>query len=413
MAKYERTGRTDGPAGQPATDWLAVAVVLMAGVTVAMQIGKIPASLPSIRADFDMSLRAAAWVISIFSVIGMVAGTATGLLGDRYGYRRLAVAALVILAIGNFWGAAATTTASLLMSRFFEGVAFVAITVMGPPLFLRFSEQRHWRRIFGVWGTYWPVGLSSMLLATPIALATIGWRGLWVANGIIVLFVAGLLWWTTRNRHDTTNRAATMKDTWQAFVLTATSRGPAVLALIFTVYSATVLTVLSFLPTLYLSESGITPARAATLTAAVAAVNMFGNLSAGIALQKGAARWALITGGFISMTVLAAIVFATDPPFAVRFAAALGFSLFGGVIPTACLSGSAVHAPAPHLVGATNGIIMQGAGLGQLAGPVITTIAVTAYGGWTIAPWVFGVNAAIGIGLAILLRGRERAIAPA
>ena len=101
-------------------------------------------------------------------------------------------------------------------------------------------------------------------------------------------------------------------------------------------YSGQWLAVIGFLPSIYV-QSGIAGAAAGVLTAAVAAVNMVGNIGSGRLLQRGVAPSRLLTIGFATMGLAATATFAGSGDAglapALRYAAVLLFSSVGGLIP--------------------------------------------------------------------------------
>jgi MFS family permease len=79
-----------------------------------------------------------------------------------------------------------------------------------------------------------------------------------------------------------------------------------------------------------------------------------------------------------------------------------------GLIPSAVLTGAPVFAPSPSQIGATNGIIVQGANLGSLIGPPAVAAVVAWAGGWSDARWFLFAMAAAGVVLALALGRIER-----
>ena len=73
------------------------------------------------------------------------------------------------------------------------------------------------------------------------------------------------------------------------------------------------------------------------------------------------------------------------------------------MIPGAVLAGAPVHAPASNLIGIVNGVVVQGANIGNFLGPIAMGAAVAWLGGWQAAGWLplaIGVSG-VGLGLAI------------
>ena len=161
--------------------------VLAAGVVSAFQIANLPASLPVLRDDLGLGLVAAGWVISTISVVGVVTGMASGWISDRIGHRRTLLLGMAIMAMGTLAGAWAWNGASLIMTRFVEGLGYIAVITAAPSLLATVSAPDDRSMVMGVWSFYLPFGLSGMVVASPLLLGLVSWRGLWLANGVIIV----------------------------------------------------------------------------------------------------------------------------------------------------------------------------------------------------------------------------------
>ena len=69
---------SDGKIHSAKTDWSAVLYLLLGGVIVAFQLGKVSPNLPLILTEFNMSRVSAGVFVSIFSLIGAGIGTFAG-----------------------------------------------------------------------------------------------------------------------------------------------------------------------------------------------------------------------------------------------------------------------------------------------------------------------------------------------
>ena len=111
------------------TNWLAVAMVVAAGIVAALQVGKVIVSVPLLRADLGLSLSAAGWVLSIFSVLGVLGGILTGATVSRFGDRRIMLVGLWAIVIGSLAGSLASAYPLLLATRVLEGLGFLLIII--------------------------------------------------------------------------------------------------------------------------------------------------------------------------------------------------------------------------------------------------------------------------------------------
>lgn len=386
------------------TRWSLVILATLAGVIGSMQIGKAPPAIPELRAELALGLIAAGWIASIFNATSAALGATAGIFADRFGHRHAAVGGLVMLAIGSVLGGLAPSAGTLLAARFIEGIGFLVIVVACPSLIARVCEPRHVRLAIGIWASYMPAGVATMMLLSPWLLDTIGWRGLWLVNAGIALVAAAAFWLMTHGLQ----LPATGRRSWAAVRAATTLPGPWLLAGCFACYSMQFFAVMSWLPTFLVEELGAPLSLAALLTALVVAANMIGTWLGGWLLHRGVERWILLAAVAATVSFLAAAVYSGPFPVAVRVGCAFVFSVIGGILPTACLAGAPAHAPSPAQVGAVNGIIVQGANLGTLLGPPALAAAVAFAGGWSRAGWLLPIAGAAGFVLALGLRRVER-----
>ncbi len=373
--------------------------------------GKVPAALPLIRAELDLDLVTAGWVVSIFNLLGMVVGMAVGVFADRFGRRRMAIGGLAALVIGSAAGALVQSGWGLLLTRFFEGLGFVIIAITAASILAKASNDHDRRFVLGAWGAYYPTGMAAMMLLSPLLLGAYGWRGLWliVAAATALWLVVMLI--TTRHSAELEATAkGALHSSFDDIRMTVARPGPWLLALCFSLYALQWLALMAWMPTFLVESRGATVGMAATLTVIAVAINIPGNLMGGYLLHLGVARWLLIASSAVISAVLGLGIFLDVLGDPIRYGLCLAYSFFVGVTPAAVLAGAPVFTPSSNQIATTNGLLVQGANLGQVAGPPVVAAVVAATGGWDAGAWVFAATGIIGAGLALLLRGAERAV---
>lgn len=385
------------------TDWRAVAIAVTAGMIAAAHVGKAPPALPGLRAELGMGLVAAGWVVSIFSVTGMLTGMAAGTVADRLGHRRLAVAGLVLLALGSGLGAWAPSGAALLAARFAEGVGFVSVVVSAPSLIAVAARGQDLRLALGLWGTYMPAGAALMMVVSPPLIDAHGWRGLWIAVAVAAAAWAGVV----AVARVPAGAAAAPAPLIRNVRLTVSRPGPWLLALAFALYTLQWTPVMAWLPSFLVAERGAGTAAAAGLTALAVAMNVPGNLAAGWLLHRGWPRWLLMAAASLTMGACGVGIFSDALPDPARYGLCLVFMAVGGLLPASVLTAAPVVAPTPGQVGTTNGLLIQGSNLGQVVGPPLVAAVVAAAGAWQAAVQVLVLGAVAGVGCAILVRRVE------
>lgn len=380
-------------------------LVVLAGVSAALHVGKMPPALPVLREALQLTLVQAGFLLSMVQVAGMTLGLAIGVAADGLGARRTMVLGLAILSVAGLAGAWATGAEALLVLRALEGLGFLLAALPAPALIRRLVEPAQLSRLLGVWGAYMPLGTALALLSGPLVIAGWGWPAWWILLAAASFWMAGWLWWTLPAACDAP-LAPPAARAWVARVRTTLgSAGPWLAALAFAAYSAQWLAVVGFLPTIY-SQAGMAASLAGAATALAAAVNIVGNVAAGRLLHRAIAPGVLLSVGFAAMAAGAAIAFApwtsqaTVTVAAVRYAGVLLFSMVGGLIPGTLFSLSVRVAPDAGAVSTTVGWMQQWSAIGQFAGPPLVAIAAARTGSWDAVWWITGSLALAGMLLA-------------
>lgn len=362
--------------------WPAAWAVFAGGLVCGAYIGKVPPALPFQREALGLSLVESGFIATTFNAIGMLAGMFFGVLCDRFGHKRMGLAGLATLCLAGLLGAAAWDFASLLVSRFFEGVGFMLYAVAGSALMAASAADGRGRsRVMGLWSSYMPSGGSAAILLAPLAIAAWGWRGFWIATSVVAAAAFLLvLRCAPATRYGSVGSLRLLRESLARPASVA-------LALLFAFYVAQWTSVMIWLPTFLMDERQVAPGVASALTALMVLVNVPGNLGGGWLLSRGVRRGPLILAASAAMVVTDVGMLWSGLPDALRFSACLVFSLCVGVIPACIFSGVVAHAKTPQHVGTTNGMVMQTSQAGQFFGPVALAWLASRFGGWEASLW--------------------------
>lgn len=381
-------------------------VVVLAGISAALHIGKLPPALPVLREALQVTLLQAGFLLSLVQVAGMTLGLAMGAAADTLGPRRTMVLGLVVLSVASFLGGTATTPEALLALRALEGAGFLLASLPAPGLIRRLVQPARLSAMLGLWGAYMPFGTAAALLVGPAFIAAAGWAGWWWLLGALSLAMAGVLWRVVPAAAD--RRVASGGAGARGRIArTLAAPGPWLASLAFAVYSAQWLAVIGFLPTIY-AQAGLPTAYAAFATALAAAVNMAGNIASGRLLQRGVPAPVLLQCGYAAMGLGAVLAFAAwggegTWQALLRYAGVLVFSAVGGLVPGTLFSLAVRVAPDDSTVSTTVGWMQQWSSFGQFAGPPLAAWAAARAGGWHLTWWVTGACALAGMGIAAAL----------
>jgi predicted MFS family arabinose efflux permease len=154
--------------------------------------------------------------------------------------------------------------------------------------------------------------------------------------------------------------------------------------------------VFSFLPVLLMERLGVSHQTAGWLSALASAVNVIGNLLAGLLLSKGISRPALLIAACFVMGLASFGIFLPIVPDGTAFTLCLLFSAVGGVIPAILLSSVPIVASSAGPVPIVLGLIVQGNNLGQILGSATMGDALDRFG-WESAAYVVAGAALIAV----------------
>ena len=406
------TQRTGGSAsvssGAAAPRIDASLIVVLAGVSAALHVGKLPPAIAVLRDALGVTLVQAGFLLSLVQMAGMALGLVVGVMADGFGLRRTVISGLLLLSLASAWGATATDANTLLLSRAAEGAGFLLASLPGPALIRQLVDPARLNARLGLWGTYMPMGTALALLLGPLCIAAWGWPVWWWSLSALSVLMALVVWRVVpadavRVAFAAQSGIATNSGSpgpggaeggWHRFAQTLSHRGPWLVSLAFAVYSAQWLAVIGFLPVIY-AQAGVAAAQGAVLTALAAAVNMVGNLLSGRLLQRGMSARQTLTLGYLAMAVGAVLAFAEwGQGAALRYAGVLLFSTVGGLIPGTLFATAVRLAPGERTVAPTVGFMQQLSFTGQFVGPPLVAWVASRAGGWH---WTWAVTGTLAL----------------
>ncbi|HER27053.1 MAG TPA: MFS transporter [Rhodospirillales bacterium] len=387
------------------TDWPVIVLTILAGITAAAHLGKVPPALPLLRAELNMSIVQAGWVISIIAAMAMATGMAAGMVADRIGHHRIIIIGLAIIALASVVGSQASGATMLLATRFLEGVGVIAIAVAGPSLIIMSIRPRLLQLVLGVWSSWVPAGIAISMFVSPLILAPFGWRPLWLfwaalaAALALALFIRPVA--AVNSDHPRHSFRGSLR-------LVLSRAGPLILAVNFGLFTAQWGSIIMWLPSFLVEQRGLDVSSAAVLAGIVVAVNAPGNLAGSWLLHRGVQRSHIIGGAHLMMGLCAIGIFSDVLPDGVRYGLVLLFSFSAGFVPTAMFASVAVHAPTPRQFGAVSGLLLQGSNLGNFFGPPAVAAVVAVMGAWNDVLWLIISCATGGMALAFWLSRVEK-----
>lgn len=397
------------PALQTRQSNAAWIVVVLAGITAALHIWKLPAALPRIQEDLGLTLFVAGLLLGIVQVAGMAGGLAVSLLAEVIGERRTLLVGLGFLSLGSALGALSQGAGMLLSSRAIEGIGFIVATVVGPGLIRRFAPARKVNLAVGCWSAYQGTATFLGLLASAFFLQVVSWQVLWWAMVVVSLIpIPFVLHFVPA---DDPAGASGARAAAGRIAITARSTRVWIAGVVFGCYTIQWMAVVGFLPTIY-GQSGLTGTTPGMISACVGGLNAVGAILTGLLLQRGAAVRAMLMLSFGLMAVTSTLTFAVDwaqvPGGLGWQIACVGvFSCSGAMVPATMTRMAVDLAPAGGSAPAAMGLMQQIFNIGNFTGPMIVAWLAMRTGGWSSTWWMTCTFAAVGIVLSMVLLSRK------
>ncbi|MBO0441292.1 MFS transporter [Candidatus Enterococcus ikei] len=169
--------------------WIKFLLLYVGGVIVSLSQLKLVPIQNELGQDLGVSLSMVSWLMAIFTVSGTFLAIPGGALVTQFGPKKLLVALMGCLAIGNIWGALSKGFWSLFISRAIEGISFSMIIMVGIVLINFWFNAGGSGIATGLWGTFSALGsMLAMNLFKPLS-QTYGLRSLWWIIAGLSLFI--------------------------------------------------------------------------------------------------------------------------------------------------------------------------------------------------------------------------------
>jgi len=360
--------------------WLILAVLLLFSIAAPLNQSKVPPILPLLMEAWDLPVSRAGLLMSVFAITGVVLALPSGFIFQRIGYRWTGVLASGSIALGAALGALSQSLEVLLFGRLLEGIGTGFIAVMAPAVIAPWFP-RHRGIALGIWATWVPVGLITMLLTAPALAQAAGWRSVWwfgcgYAGLTMLLFLL-----VARPAPAQTPDATAPKPT----AVGRTLYNPTVwwLGIAFACYCTAVFAIGTFLPTYIHTVRGVALAQAAGLTSITSLMSIVSGPAGGLISDRIGSRKRVYLFGLFAAALILPLTGAASLPVLVVLVAAQG--LFLSVTPPNIFAAAVEAGRETGGSGLAMAVVIAGQNLGVLAGPLIFGALAESAGGWDLA----------------------------
>ncbi|GAA2850489.1 MFS transporter [Actinoplanes cyaneus] len=171
-------------------DRLALAVLLTASFTLAVDFSILNVALPAIGADVGFALSGLQWIATSFALCAAGFTLLFGRVADLAGRRRVFLAGIALLGVSSLAGGLATGPAVLLVARVAQGLATAAVTPAALALLTTsFPEGPRRDRALGLNGALMAAGFTTGAILGGVITDLLSWRWAFFINVVVAAAV--------------------------------------------------------------------------------------------------------------------------------------------------------------------------------------------------------------------------------
>jgi MFS family permease len=176
-----------------ANRWLALAIVFVTRTSMGFQFQAVAAVAPLLVGDLRLSHAQVGALIGLYMLPGAFFALPGGVIGQRFGERRVVVAGLALMVAGGGLTAAADGFAAAAAGRLVSGVGAVVMNILLSKMTADWFAGRELSTAMAVMLTAWPVGLGVASATLGALAAATTWRTAVVATALLAALGLGLM----------------------------------------------------------------------------------------------------------------------------------------------------------------------------------------------------------------------------
>jgi MFS family permease len=159
-----------------ANRWIVLALVFVTRTSMGFQFQSVASVAPLMIADLGLTYTQLGTLIGLYMLPGALLALPGGLIGHRFGERRVVVLALLLMVAGGALTAAAGSFAVAVAGRLLSGVGAVVMNILLASLVSAWFADRELSTAMALMLTSWPVGLGLAAATLGGVAAGTSWR---------------------------------------------------------------------------------------------------------------------------------------------------------------------------------------------------------------------------------------------
>ena len=245
--------------------WVMLLVLFVARTAMGFQFQSVASVSPLLVQDLAIDLALFGSLIGAWMLPGAVLAIPSGVLGGRFGDKRVALFGLTLMVIGSAVTAGSSEYLTALVGRIVSGAGAVLLNVLLAKMVADWFGDRDLATAMGILVVSWPVGIGlALVVLGPLSVATSWTLALQTSTGVCIaaFFLVALLY-----REPATSSTKGMKPQPASRLTRQELTFASLSGAVWTFYNVAYIIVVSFAP-LLLADRGLAVANAALISSA-------------------------------------------------------------------------------------------------------------------------------------------------
>lgn len=171
--------------------WVMLAVLTTARLAMGFQFQSIGSTAPFLVEDLGIDYASVGFLIGLYMAPGVVLAFPAGLLGRRFGDKRVVVIGLLLMFLGGFLAGVADNYEVVVAGRFLSGIGAVLLSVLLTKMATDWFAERELVLAIAILLNSWPIGIGLALVTLGPLAETSSWSVSFYATAAAA--VVGLL----------------------------------------------------------------------------------------------------------------------------------------------------------------------------------------------------------------------------
>ncbi|MDW5593778.1 MFS transporter [Conexibacter stalactiti] len=167
--------------------WWALAALALGVLTVALDSTIVNVALPTLARELDASTSELQWIANAFNLVFAAALMPAGMLGDRFGRKRLLLGALALFGLASLACALATTAGQLIAARALLGLGGAALMPLSMAVLPQLFSERERPKAISTWVAATAIALPLGPILGGVLLDSFAWGSIFLINVPVVL----------------------------------------------------------------------------------------------------------------------------------------------------------------------------------------------------------------------------------